>query len=79
MQHFSLPAAVMVMLLASPGVAMAYVGPGAGITVIGTAIAFVGVLVLAIVGFLWYPIKRLLAKMKDRKNRKQADQTAPPP
>lgn len=79
MQHFSLPAAVMVMLLASPGVAMAYIGPGAGITVIGTAIAFVGVLVLAIVGFLWYPIKRLLAKMKDRKNRKQADQTAPPP
>ena len=79
MQHFSLPAAVMVMLLASPGVAMAYIGPGAGITVIGTAIAFVGVILLAIVGFLWYPIKRLLAKMKDRKNRKQADQTAPPP
>ena len=78
MQHFSLLAVVMVMLLASPGVAMAYVGPGAGITVIGTAIAFVGVIVLAIVGFLWYPIKRLMAKLKDGKNRKQEEQTTPP-
>jgi len=71
--------AVVVILLASPGVAMAYIGPGAGITVIGTAIAFLGVIVLAIVGFVWYPIKRLRAKMQDKRNREQADQTAPPP
>jgi hypothetical protein len=46
------------MALASP--AVAYIGPGAGLTAIGAALAFVGALLLAIVGFIWYPIKRLL-------------------
>jgi hypothetical protein len=39
--------------------AHAYVGPGAGLSAIGTIIAFVAAVVLMIVGFLWYPIKRL--------------------
>ena len=69
---------VMALLLASPGVALAYIGPGAGITVIGTAIALLGAIVLAIVGFVWYPLKRLRAKMRDRKNRDKGDQAAPP-
>ncbi len=43
-----------------PAAASAYIGPGSGLTVIGAALAFVGGLVLAIVGFIWYPIKRLL-------------------
>lgn len=77
MQTFFRLAAVVAILMASPGVAMAYIGPGAGITVIGTAIAFLGAIVLAIVGFVWYPIKRFRAKMRDRRNRKQADQAAP--
>lgn len=42
-----------------PVTASAYVGPGSGLTVIGAALAFVGGIVLAIVGFIWYPIKRL--------------------
>jgi len=79
MSTFFRLAAGAAILLALPGVAMAYIGPGAGITVIGTAIAFLGVIVLAIVGFVWYPIKRLRAKMRDKRNREQADQTAPPP
>ena len=48
------------MLLISPESAAAYVGPGAGLTVIGAALAFVGSIVLAIAGFVWYPAKRLL-------------------
>jgi hypothetical protein len=48
------------LIVASP--AMAYVGPGAGLTVIGAALAFVGAIVLSIVGFIWYPIKRLLRR-----------------
>lgn len=51
-------ACALVLALASP--AVAYVGPGAGLTAIGAALAFVGAVVLAIVGFVWYPIKRLL-------------------
>jgi hypothetical protein len=41
-------------------VAFAYVGPGAGVSAIGAALALIGGLILAIVGFVWYPLKRLL-------------------
>ncbi|MCI0558155.1 MAG: hypothetical protein MN733_06640 [Nitrososphaera sp.] len=50
------------LLTAEP--ALAYVGPGAGLTVIGSILAFLGLIVLAIFGFLWYPIKRLITKRK---------------
>ena len=54
-------AAVAVALLALMPVtpALAYVGPGAGLTAIGTVLALVAALLLAIVGFVWYPIRRL--------------------
>jgi uncharacterized membrane protein YeaQ/YmgE (transglycosylase-associated protein family) len=45
--------------------ALAYIGPGAGISAIGTFFAVIGAVVLLIVGFLWYPVKRLLRKKKD--------------
>ena len=48
-------------VLASPP-ALAYVGPGAGLTAIGTLVAVVAVLVLAVAGFVWYPLKRLMRK-----------------
>lgn len=47
-----------------PGIAQAYVGPGAGLGAIGTVLALIGAVLLAILGFLWYPIKRLLAKRR---------------
>jgi hypothetical protein len=50
--------AVAAALVASP--AHAYIGPGAGLTAIGTVIALLGGILLAIVGFVWYPIKRVL-------------------
>ena len=40
--------------------AQAYVGPGAGLSAIGSIIAFLGTILLLIVGFLWYPIKRMI-------------------
>ena len=45
---------------AVPSFAEAYVGPGAGLSAIGTVLAFVGVVVLLVLGFVWYPVKRLL-------------------
>ena len=47
-----------------PRIADAYMGPGAGITVIGTVIAFIAAILLTIVGFVWYPLKRLMARAK---------------
>ena len=45
-----------------PQAALAYIGPGAGLSAIGTAVAVVGAFLLLIVGFVWYPIKRLLRR-----------------
>jgi hypothetical protein len=52
-------AALMVLVLV-PSLAHAYVGPGAGITAIGSLIALASAVLLAIVGFVWFPIKRML-------------------
>jgi hypothetical protein len=59
----------MILLVAAPllvagQAALAYVGPGAGITAIGTALALIGALALAVVGFVWYPLKRRAARLR---------------
>lgn len=46
----------------APGLTHAYVGPGVGLSAIGTVLAFIGAVFLLIAGFLWYPIKRLLKR-----------------
>ena len=45
-----------------PGLAWAYVGPGTGLSAVGAFLALVAGLILAIFGFIWYPLKRLLKK-----------------
>lgn len=47
-----------------PGAAMAYIGPGAGLTAIGSVLAFLGVILLLVAGFVWYPVKRLLRRRR---------------
>jgi hypothetical protein len=46
----------------APATAQAYVGPGAGLTAIGTVLALIAALIFALVGFIWYPVKRLLKR-----------------
>ena len=43
-----------------PNLAFAYVGPGAGLGAIATVLALLGVILYGVVGFVWYPAKRLL-------------------
>ena len=47
--------------------AHAYVGPGAGLTVIGSVLAVGAAVLLVIVGFVWYPIRRLMRSRKAAK------------
>ena len=61
--HLVLPC----ILLCQSSVAHAYIGPGAGISAIGTVIALLGALLLAIIGFIWYPLKRLRRKQLEKK------------
>lgn len=42
----------------------AYVGPGAGLSAIGTVIALLAAIVMAVIGFVWYPVKRLLKRFR---------------
>ena len=44
--------------------AFAYIGPGAGLSAIGSVLALVGAVLLMILGFIWYPVKRILAGRK---------------
>ncbi|HEY9198823.1 MAG TPA: hypothetical protein VIR60_05600 [Gammaproteobacteria bacterium] len=49
-----------------PATASAYVGPGAGLSAVGAIFALVAALGLAVVGFVWYPVKRLLQRNSSR-------------
>ena len=53
---------IFIIILFQPEDLFAYVGPGTGMTAIGTFIAFVFGILIAILGFVWYPVKRLLKK-----------------
>ena len=50
----------------------AYVGPGAGLSAIGSLLALIGAAALIAVGFVWYPLKRLLrARRRSRARREE--------
>lgn len=46
----------------------AYIGPGVGLTAIGTFVALVLIVILALVGFVWYPAKRAWKRRKAQKS-----------
>lgn len=56
-----------------PGLAQAYMGPGAGLSAVGSFIALLGALLLLVLGFLWYPIKRLMRHYRQKTYRKADD------
>ena len=57
--------------------ALAYIGPGAGLSAIGTFVAVIGAFLLLIVGFVWYPVKRLLRGRKATKDAAENETTEP--
>jgi hypothetical protein len=52
----------------------AYVGPGAGLSALGSLLALLAAVVVTIVGFLWYPLKRILRKRPTPTMQAEADQ-----
>ena len=45
-----------------PQLAYAYIGPGTGLSAIGAFLALVVGVIVAILGFIWYPLKRIFGK-----------------
>lgn len=72
--HIFATFALIAFLALTPETALAYVGPGAGLSAIGSVLAFLGVIFLMIVGFFWYPAKRLIARFRKPPD---ADKTKP--
>ena len=60
---FIVPAVILI--LSVPKIIFAYVGPGTGLSAIGALLACLAGIVVAILGFFWYPIKRLLGKKSE--------------
>lgn len=56
---------VVLLGFASP-FAYSYVGPGAGLSAIGSILTFVGAILLLLIGFVWYPVKRLVKRLSMR-------------
>jgi hypothetical protein len=52
--------------LATPLAAQAYTGPGLGLGAVGVALGLVGSILLAIVSVVWYPVKRLVRRIRGR-------------
>jgi hypothetical protein len=42
--------------------AQAYMGPGAGLSAIGSFLSLIAAFFFALVGFVWYPVRRLFRK-----------------
>lgn len=55
---------VPMLMLATMGPAYAYLGPGGVISGVGSLLALIAAVVVAIIGFLWFPIKRLIKRKR---------------
>jgi hypothetical protein len=54
------------LILSVPSSAAAYIGPGAGISVLGSLLAVLGTIALAIGAILFWPIRKLLKRRKGK-------------
>lgn len=60
----ALPALAVPWVWLTPATADAYIGPGAGLSALGSLLALLGAVLLIIVGFVWYPVKRVMRRWK---------------
>ena len=58
---------LLTLLTVFPDIANAYVGPGLGAGTIGVILGIIGSIFIAIFAIVWYPLKRLLKKNKQKK------------
>ncbi len=61
LKNGALTFSTLLMLALTTSPAHAYLGPGGAVSSIGALLALIGAVLLAIIGFVWFPIKRMLA------------------
>ena len=62
-------------MLLSSGPALAYIGPGAGLSAIGSLLVLVAAVTVAAFGFVWFPIKRLVRRWATKSAGRHEDTT----
>lgn len=65
-------AALATVLAVYPSAALAYIGPGAGLSLVGSLLALFGAILLAIFGFVFYPVRRMMRRRKEKALQEQA-------
>lgn len=55
---------------------MAYLGPGGALSAIGSFLALLAAAILALLGFVWYPLRRLRRVLSARRERKSEEVSA---
>jgi len=58
---------LLALLLATSGQALAYIGPGAGISVVGSLLSILATFFVAIGAILFWPIRKMLKRRKARR------------
>ena len=62
---------LLALLMTTP--AVAYIGPGAGLPVIGSLLAILSTILLAIIAIVAWPVRKMLKKKKARAAEESAD------
>lgn len=70
MPKILIPFLLLAGLTAQP--ALAYVGPGSGLGAVGVVLGLIGTIVLTLLSFVWYPVKRLSRKIRRKTARRRA-------
>tara|TARA_Y100000816_G_scaffold274334_1_gene241535 strand:- start:293 stop:502 length:210 start_codon:yes stop_codon:yes gene_type:complete len=62
------PKLIYIFLILYPELAYAYLGPGVGFGVLAATIGIIVAIFAGLFGILWYPIKKILKKKKEKKD-----------
>lgn len=65
-------------LLLAPEAALAYGGPGSVVSGVGALLAVLAAIAAAFVGFLWFPVKRLMQRLRGPAEEQQDEATRVP-
>lgn len=63
---------LLALLLVTSGQALAYIGPGAGISVVGSLLSILATFFVAIGAILFWPIRKMLKRRKARRESEAA-------
>ena len=71
--------AVMLLTVTMPEIAFAYIGPGAGVSLIGSFLGVMVAVLIAVFALIAWPIRRMLKARKAQKNAAETSNNADQP